>query len=158
MQISGPCLRISRMVSGSGEGPQNLHAGQAPQAILSMVVFVGPTQPPKHPLSSLPSCGRARLWGGHLCDQLPASSGGAYLHHCPTGGHRSDELRHLLQRLRRPGPPGVLLLSGIRYLPTAPGLILPKNRRPSLSGNCREYVPGVREVCRMNLDPHPQAH
>lgn len=76
---------------------------------------------------------RIRVTGGRA--SLCLWSGSHLLHHCPTGGHRSDELRHLLQRLRRPGPPGVLLLSGIRYLPTAPGLILPKNRRPSLSGS-----------------------
>ena len=43
-------------------------------------------------------------------------------------------------------------------LRSAPGLILSKNRCPSLSGSCKEYVPCVREVCRMTLKPRPQAH
>lgn len=109
---------------------------------------------PKHPLSSLPSNDQARLRGGHLCYQLSASPRGAHLHHCPRGGHRSNKLRHLLQHLHGPGPPGVLLLSGIRYWPRL-GSSLSTRAPPfpeqglSLSGSCKEYVPCMREVCKM---------
>lgn len=100
---------------GFREGPGNLHVQQVPWVISKYDGVCVTHTEPKHTLSSLPSSDRACLWGGHLYDQLSASPRGTHLHCFPRGGHRSDELCHLLQHSCHPGPPGVLLLSGIRY-------------------------------------------
>lgn len=109
---------VSHEVCGSGsrEGPGSLHV-QVSRGIGKHGGVCMSHTTPKHLLSSLPSSDQGRLWGGHLCYQRSASPCGAHLHHRPGGRHHSNKLLHLLQCLCCPQPPGLLLLSGIRYWP-----------------------------------------
>lgn len=124
-----------------------------------MAEFVRLTQPPKHPPSPLPSSDPARLQGGHLRDQLPLPT-------CTTAPEEGTVLTSFAIFCNASAALGLLeycfcLESGTGLglaLPSAPGLILSKNRCLSLSGSCKEYVPCVRGVCRMTLKPRPQAH